>query len=794
MPTVFSKAHWIGVPKSESTPGSEQMRSAFFRLQFKLAAPTDLSISISAHSRYRLWVNGMPVTYGPCKGDRWRHFFETVDIGPYLQVGENVLAVRVISFIPYESQHDQQRAPYWTMARAVGPCLIVSGQSAGLACQSTGQNGIDVTTGVAAWEAMEDAAQSWKHFMLSHWMGAMESVQGSRLPHGWIEAKSSPADAWLPAASLWRAEDKMLSTFGIIPVFPLTPRPIPLAMEQPARFSREMPLRSEDVAPIVFGSHDHAVVPPNSTMAVELDAGELTTGFIQLKLQGGTGSRVCLRYAEGYSVAEGRHARKGVRDDWQNYTINGHEDEYFPGGESECYIPFWFRTFRFVRVEIQTADEALTLFKPDYTETGYPLEVLSDVQASESWIKELWDMSVRTLRRCMHETYEDCPYYEQLQYIQDSRLEMLFTYAVSGDPRMARRTLEDFHSSKLPDGMLQARYPTQEPLVIPPFSLHWIFMVLEYYRQTGDKEVIRLYRSTVDAVLEWYAGKVGPLGLVEKMGYWEQIDWVDQWSHIAGCTPASSVGPATTHNLMYACALQAGAELNEIIARPGLADEYRQRATDILKAVDTLCWSEENGLYREGPEYEEYSQHAQVYAVLTNLKQGTAARSLLEKALDREGIALCSFTQQYFLFRALEMCDAYDLTERQWPLWRNLMDKHLTTVPETPDGKSSPRSDCHAWSALPLFEFTHTLLGVNPTDYGWNGITVKPYVRSLQSCAGTVITPHGPVQVAWRHDQGRLHLDIDAPAGEALTVIWPDGSRESHPAGGPVKGSRPYTA
>ena len=469
MPTVFSKAHWIGVPKSESTPGSEQMRSAFFRLQFKLAAPTDLSISISAHSRYRLWVNGMPVTYGPCKGDRWRHFFETVDIGPYLQVGENVLAVRVISFIPYESQHDQQRAPYWTMARAVGPCLIVSGQSAGLACQSTGQNGIDVTTGVAAWEAMEDAAQSWKHFMLSHWMGAMESVQGSRLPHGWIEAKSSPADAWRPAASLWRAEDKMLSTFGIIPVFPLTPRPIPLAMEQPARFSREMPLRSEDVAPIVFGSHDHAVVPPNSTMAVELDAGELTTGFIQLKLQGGTGSRVCLRYAEGYSVAEGRHARKGVRDDWQNYTINGHEDEYFPGGESECYIPFWFRTFRFVRVEIQTADEALTLFKPDYTETGYPLEVLSDVQASESWIKELWDMSVRTLRRCMHETYEDCPYYEQLQYIQDSRLEMLFTYAVSGDPPLARRPPADINTTKNPDRKLQPPYTTHQTQVNPPF-------------------------------------------------------------------------------------------------------------------------------------------------------------------------------------------------------------------------------------------------------------------------------------------------------------------------------------
>ena len=38
--------------------------------------------------------------------------------------------------------------------------------------------------------------------------------------------------------------------------------------------------------------------------------------------------------------------------------------------------------------------------------------------------------------------------------------------------------------------MLQARFPTQEPHVIPPFSLHWVWMVLEYYEQTGDPAVL----------------------------------------------------------------------------------------------------------------------------------------------------------------------------------------------------------------------------------------------------------------------------------------------------------------
>ena len=80
--------------------------------------------------------------------------------------------------------------------------------------------------------------------------------------------------------------------------------------------------------------------------------------------------------------------------------------------------------------------------------------------------------------------------YEQLQYTMDTRLEMLFTYAVGGDTRMARRTLWDFHCSQLPDGILQSRYPSQYPQVIPVFSLHWIFMLEDYYTQTGDAALI----------------------------------------------------------------------------------------------------------------------------------------------------------------------------------------------------------------------------------------------------------------------------------------------------------------
>ena len=72
------------------------------------------------------------------------------------------------------------------------------------------------------------------------------------------------------------------------------------------------------------------------------------------------------------------------------------------------------------------------LDETEHVETGYPLEVKSEIHSEEHWVGRLWDISIRTLKRCMHETYEDCPYYEQLQYLLDTRLQALFTYAVRG--------------------------------------------------------------------------------------------------------------------------------------------------------------------------------------------------------------------------------------------------------------------------------------------------------------------------------------------------------------------------
>ena len=51
------------------------------------------------------------------------------------------------------------------------------------------------------------------------------------------------------------------------------------------------------------------------------------------------------------------------------------------------------------------------------------------------FMKQIWETGWRTARLCAHETYFDCPYYEQLQYVGDTRIQALISLYVDGDDR-----------------------------------------------------------------------------------------------------------------------------------------------------------------------------------------------------------------------------------------------------------------------------------------------------------------------------------------------------------------------
>ena len=144
---------------------------------------------------------------------------------------------------------------------------------------------------------------------------------------------------------------------------------------------------------------------------------------------------------------------------------------------------------RYIEFAIATAEQALVIEKFWLVETHYPYQFENRFEASDTRLAEVIPLAVRTFQMCSHETYMDCPYYEQLMYVGDTRLEVLTTYATCRDDRLPRKALTTFDFSRCPDGLTQARYPSQVMQIIPPFSLWWVAMVCDNAMWRDDREL-----------------------------------------------------------------------------------------------------------------------------------------------------------------------------------------------------------------------------------------------------------------------------------------------------------------
>lgn len=754
------KTHWLKLP--ECTPEKQNMpRLYYYRKTFVLDhKPSILRLRVSADSRYKLYVNGQLKEIGPAKGDDQVWYADTADIAELVREGENVIAVQVLVY-PVNGPGNQS---------------IYRTSSPGLYAEDLDGYGLSADS---SWKCMEEEdfriIPENPFFAPLH---ILENRKGDPKTENWKQSGYDDS-AWMNAVPYNILEISPSSVPG-----DLTERTIPSLFLRKRRFLSTKKIRSGKTDfeqwNALIRSDIPLAVPSNSISIVEFDAGEELTGFLSLRMKNGRGAKIKLLTAECYvKNDENAHAdlifsfpHKGDRTDAENGVLYGYTDTYTVGGykDEEVYEPFWFRTFRYVGLEIETGDEPLIINGFDYQQTGYPLETVSCAETSDPDMKAIWDISLRSLQNCMHETYEDCPFYEQLQYAMDSRSQILYTYAVSGDDRLARKCMEDFRRSQRADGIINSSYPTTRSNVVPGFGIYYILMLEDHMMYFGDADFLRIHLGAVDGVLDYFERHRDNRGIVGITGglnmqsrYWSFIDWTDQWRPTTGVPDAILQGPITMESLLYILGLQSAARINRYIGRISTAEEYEKRADSVKEAVRKYCRSE-NGMILDGPGVDKISQHGQVFAILTDTVSAEEGREYLKETLEhKEKYAQCSVAMAFYLFRALEQTGLYEKTDSCWDLWRDMLKKNLTTCVED---NVNQRSDCHAWGAAILYELPSAVLGVRPAAPGYEKISVCPSAGTLNWAKGQVITKHGIVHIQWKKkDDGSLDLQYTAPEG-----------------------------
>jgi len=370
----------------------------------------------------------------------------------------------------------------------------------------------------------------------------------------------------------------------------------------------------------------------------------------------------------------------------------------------------------------------------------------------------------------MHETYMDCPFYEQMQYAMDSRSEMLFTYAISADDRLARQAIEAFRHSQRPDGLMNADAPSRYAGVIPGFSIYYILMVYDHMMYFGDKTLVKDNLPAIDQILAFFDRNLSDDGLVKKIGdgllpgpFWSFIDWAEKWPGGVPNASHEGTGNLTMESLLYLYGLQKATELAEFAGRSSTAEEYEKRSSVLAKALQSHCIGtviDKNGsrhqLIQDGSGVSRYSVHCQAFAVLTSLVGKNTGRDMLDFTVGNPSCAQPSVAFMFYVFRAYEGCGMYERTSELWDPWRNMLKNRLTTCAEN---ETDERSDCHAWGALMCYELSASIFGVRPAAPGFSKITIHPLSAVHGKAEGSIVTPKGMVRVMLKDGQLQDCLD-----------------------------------
>jgi len=751
-------AHWISAAQASSTEAGVY----HFRRSLDLPAkPGSFAVHVSGDNRYQLFVNGRRVVWGPARGDPFHWRYETVDLGPYLNAGRNVLAAVV-----------------WNFA-GNAPLAQTTCQSAFLLQGDTEAERI-ADTG-PAWKAIRNEACSTIPVSAAdaggyYAAGCGESVDGARYPWGWQDAGYDDS-AWPAAAAVAEATGFDAQWPG---PWMLVPRPIPSMEEKPDRIQTVR--RSDGPAlPAGFAAGSAAATIPAQTKATYLlDHGHLTTGYPELVVSGGRGASILLRYTESLREKDG--LAKGNRNEIEGKSVIGLHDRFLPDGAAgRLYRPLWWRAWRYIELVVETAGDPLTIEDLRSTYTGYPFERKARLEADDPGLARIQETGWRTARLCAHETFMDCPYYEQLQYLGDTRIQALISLYNTGDARLMRNAIDQIDDSRVSSGPTQSRYPARLPQFIPSFSLWWIGMLHDYWRYVDDPGFVRRMLAGVRANVGFFQARQKPDGSLGPLPWWRFMDWADEWRD--GNPPQEADGSSAPFDFLHIMALGWAADLEEALGFAPLAADCRQRSAAVAATAQRLYWDPGRQLYADTPRRNSWSQHTNALAVLSGVAPASVAAGLVVRILKDSKLTQCSLYFRHYLYSALNRVGEGDRYLPELASWYKMIDQYgLTTFSEVLDRPGAPtRSDCHAWSASPMFELFRTVLGVDSAGPHFSRVLVRPFLGPLRRVSGSVPHPQGAIDVMLERSGAGLDATATLPPGIFGQFVWKGASRPLRP-------------
>jgi alpha-L-rhamnosidase len=722
-----------------------------FRKQLKLSKkPEKFIVYISADNRYKLFVNQQFVSAGPARGDIAHYNYETLDLAPYLKAGTNIISAQVWNEAEYR--------PEAQISLRTG--LIIQGAAKEEQIINTNKT----------WKARQDS--SYKPLKVNiprtiyYVAGPGELVDMRMKVKDWMKVDLDD--------SLWPSADRIESgipkyittTFAPTDLWMLVPSKLP-AMEYTVQRLQSLRDASGIRAPALFPKTKTQVsIPPHTRARLLLDQSYLTNAYPTLMFSGGSNAEISIAYAESLYK---KFPEKGNRNVVDKRDFVGRRDSLISDGtNNQSFTTLCWRTYRYVQIQVTTKDQSLVLDDFYGTFTAYPFKLNAKIKADNPDLDNMLEIGWRTARLCAFETYSDCPYYEQLQYIGDGRIQALVSMFNSGDDRLAKNAMNQIDESRLPEGLTASRHPSYTPQYINTFSLWYIGMLHDYMMYGSDLDFVKGKLAAEREILSFFKRFQDKDGSLKNVPYWSFTDWVNAKGWESGVAPVGKDGSSAAMDLQLLLALQTARDLESRIGSKAFAVEYGQYAEQLTKTIKAKYWNENKAFFADRPEKDLFSQHVNSLAILTGMVKGPEALALGKRLLKDHSLAPASIYFKFYLHMALTQSGLGNDYINWLDKWRENMKEGLTTWAEKSD-LSTTRSDCHAWGSSPNIEFFRTLLGIDSDAPGFTKVKIEPHLGELKRISGEMPHPKGLISVEYDLTANAV---ITLPIDVAGTFIW----------------------
>ena len=525
----------------------------------------------------------------------------------------------------------------------------------------------------------------------------------------------------------------------------------------------------EGAAPRLEGADAYAAgtgpltVPPAAEGDVELvfDLGAQNVGYFELDLEAEAGLEVDIAGVE-YIAPDGRvqHTER-YRNSMRHVCAEGRN----------VFTSLSRRAGRFLFVTLrkQTQPAALHAFR--MVESTYPVRPVEPFTCSDPRLGQIYDISARTLKLCMEDTFTDCPLYEQTLWVGDARNEALFAFTTFGAEDLARRCIKLAAYSLDDYPMVQCQVPSTWGILLPAWSFQWVLMVWDHYLETADRDFLAWAYPYVVKNLRGADQYNDDRGLFSAP-FWNMFDW-------SGIDDGHRT---VTHNAMFAAgAADAAVKCAQILGDTehlAWLTAYRDRQAAGVEGL----WDAGRGWYADavrgdGTLSQKTCMHTGFLSLLFDLCPKERRGEILEKLLNPpEGMTPIGspFAMMYFLDALEKEGRGEEIVQAIYRDYQPMLDEGATTVWETfargttgRDGFPT-RSHTHAWSSAPVRFLPRVVLGVTPEAPGGTAFRVSPRLCGLEWAKGALATPGGPVSVSWKRAGDRVDITASAPRGVML--------------------------